>query len=173
MLWPGFPVPTLEVLLLEDSSTHSNKNDNSSNYLSVLCPQGWNSSFHGTCYKVYSNRLDWKSANSACIKLGSNLAVFNSHAKLQEFPENAFRGYAWIGLRRDPKDEKHWLWVAGSRPAFAFWITGEPMNPYTEDCGGILLPSRKWNDLSCTYPLRYICEINGTYNSLHSCHHSQ
>ena len=109
MLWPGFPVPTLEVLLLEDSRTHSNENDNSSNYLSVLCPQGWNSSLHGVCYKVYSNQLDWKSANSACIKLGANLAVFNSYAKLQEFPEKAFGGYAWIGLRRDPKDEKHWL----------------------------------------------------------------
>lgn len=173
MLWPDFPVPTLEVLLLEDSRTHSNENYNSSNYLSVLCPQGWNSSLHGVCYKVYSNQLDWKSANSACIKLGANLAVFNSYAKLQEFPEKAFGGYAWIGLRRDPKDEKRWLWVGRSRPAFASWITGEPANPYIEDCGGLLLPSRKWNDLTCKYPLRYICEINGTYNSLHSCNHSQ
>ena len=173
MLWLGFPVATLELLLLEDSRMHSIENNNCSNYLSVLCPQGWNSSFHGVCYKVYSNHSDWKSANSACKELGANLAEYNSYAKLQELPENAFGDYAWIGLRRDPKDEKRWLWVGGSRPTFVFWVTGESINPYIEDCGGIHLPSRKWNDLTCTYPLKYICEINGTYNSLYSDNHSQ
>ena len=144
-------------------------------YFFSVCPRGWLSSFHGECFKVHSNRLDWNSAKSACEALGSSLAALNSKAKLQEFsqlfPESVTLNngvYFWIGLRRDPQKEQRWLWVEGSTVVFTSWRTGEPNNvDSNEDCGGVLLPSGLWNDMSCRTRFAHICEINGKYSILH------
>ena len=148
-------------------------NNDGSCFFSVLCPRGWLSSFHGGCFKVHSNPLDWNSAKSACEALGSSLAVPNSKAKSREFPQllksaGASKLYLWIGLYRDPKNERRWLWVDGSTAYFTSWDTGQPDNFGSyEDCVELRMKSEKWNDKSCSDRLPYICEINGKYNILH------
>ncbi|CAH3186199.1 unnamed protein product, partial [Porites lobata] len=139
----------------------------------VLCPRGWLSSFHGVCFKVHSNDLDWNSAKSACEALGSSLAVPNSKAKSREFPQLLKRAGAskrfWIGLYRDPKNERRWLWVDGSTVYITSWNTGEPNNARSnEDCGEIFMRSgeSKWNDETCSFRRPYICEINGNQKQL-------
>ena len=148
-------------------------NNDGSCFLTVLCPRGWLSSFHGGCFKVHSNPLDWNSAKSACEALGSSLAVPNSKAKSREFPQllksaGASKLYLWIGLYRDPKNERRWLWVDGSTAYFTFWYTGEPNNAGSnEDCVEMWPGKWKWNDIACGYHFPYICEISGKYNILH------
>ena len=141
-------------------------------FLSLVCPRGWLSSFRGECFKVHSNPLDWNSAKSACEALGSSLAVLNSKAKLGEFIQLLKSAGAskllWIGLYRDPKNERRWRWVNGPTPYFTSWDTGEPNNyGSNEDCVEFRMTSEKWNDKSCSDRLPYICEINGKYNILH------
>ena len=153
---------------------YQHPNNDCSCFFSVLCPRGWLSSFHGGCFKVHSNHLDWNSAKSACEALGSSLAVLNSKAKSREFPQLLKRAGAskrfWIGLYRDPKNERRWLWVDGSIVYITSWSTGEPNNAGSnEDCGAIYMWSgkSKWNDSPCYASLSYICEINGKYNIRH------
>ena len=153
---------------------YQHPNNDCSCFFSVLCPRGWLSSFHGGCFKVHSNDLNWNSAKSACEALGSSLAVPNSKAKSREFPQLLKRAGAskrfWIGLYRDPKNERRWLWVDGSTVYITSWDKGEPNNDRSnEDCGEIYMRSgeSKWNDETCTFRRPYICEINGKYNILH------
>ena len=156
---------------------YQHPNNDCSCFFSILCPRGWLSSFHGVCFKVHSNDLDWNSAKSACEALGSSLAVLNSKAKLREFPQllpqllksaGASKPYLWIGLYRDPKNEGSWLWVGGLTAYFTSWDTGEPNNSGSnEDCVEFRMTSEKWNDQSCSDRLPYICEISGKYNILH------
>ena len=153
---------------------YQHPNNDGSCFFSVLCPRGWLSSFYGGCFKVHSNPLDWNSAKSACEALGSSLAVPNSKAKSREFPQLLKRAGAskrfWIGLYRDPKNERRWLWVDGSTVYITSWDTGEPNNARSnEDCGEIYMRSgeSKWNDETCSFRRPYICEINGKYNILH------
>ena len=141
-------------------------------FLSLVCPRGWLSSFRGECFKVHSNPLDWNSAKSACEALGSSLAVLNSKAKLREFIQLLKSAGAskllWIGLHRDPKNERRWRWVNGPTPYFTSWDTGEPNNHGSnEDCVEFRMTSEKWNDKSCSDRLPYICEINSKYSILH------
>ena len=148
-------------------------NNDGSCFFSVLCPRGWLSSFYGGCFKVHSNPLDWNSAKSACEALGSSLALPNSKAKSREFPQllksaGASKLYWWIGLYRDRKNLRQWLWVDGSTAYFTSWDTGEPNGLWAnENCVVSRMMSEKWNDKPCYYSLSYICEINGKYNILH------
>ena len=136
-------------------------------YLSVLCPRGWVLSFHGECFQFHSNLLHWSSAKSACEALGSNLAVLNSKAKLQDFPVSAAPVAAislfWIGLYKDPINKLRWLWVGGSNFPFTSWSIGQPSSAArTQACGAIRMSSKKWYDGPCSGTrLPYICEING------------
>ena len=153
---------------------YQHPNNDGSCFFSVLCPRGWLSGFHGGCFKVHYNPLNWTSAKSACEALGSSLAVLSSKAKLREFPQllnsTGASTRLWIGLYRDPKNERRWLWVDGSTAYFTSWITGEPNNARSnEDCAE-MWPGKwkwKWNDIACGYHFPYICEINGKYNILH------
>ena len=153
---------------------YQHPNNDGSCFFSVLCPRGWLSDFHGGCFKVHYNPLNWTSAKSACEALGSSLAVLSSKAKLREFPQLLKSAGAstrlWIGLYRDPKNERRWLWVDGSTAYFTFWHTGQPDNAGSnEDCVEFRMMSGKWkwNDKVCGYHRPYICEINGKYNILH------
>ena len=152
---------------------YQHPNNDGSCFFSVLCPRGWLSSFHGGCFKVHSNPLDWNSAKSACEALGSSLALPNSKAKSREFVQllksaGASKLYLWIGLYRDPKNLRQWLWVDGSTLFFTSWDTGEPNGLWANDnCVVFRVMSEKWNDAPCYNSLPYICEINGKYNILH------
>ena len=151
---------------------YQHPNNDGSCFFSVLCPRGWLSDFHGGCVKVHYNPLNWTSAKSACEALGSSLAVLSSKAKLREFPQllksAGASTHLWIGLYRDPKNERRWLWVDGSTAYFTFWYTGQPNNAGSnEDCVEMLPGKWKWNDIACGYHFPYICEISGKYNILH------
>ena len=98
----------------------------------------------------------------------------NSKAELREFTQllksaGASEPYWWIGLYRDPKNERQWLWVDGLTAYFTSWDTAQPDNfNSNEDCVEFRMESEKWNDKNCyNYRNPYICEINGKYNILH------
>ena len=149
-------------------------NNDGSCFFSVRCPRGWLSSFRGGCFKVHSKPLNWTSAKSACEARGSSLAVLNSKAKLREFAQllnstGAIK-FWWIGVYRDPQNERRWLQDNGSTAFFTFWHTGQPNNDGSnQDCVEIAMWSGEWqwNDRECGYRRPYICEINGKYNIRH------
>ena len=104
--------------------------------------------------------------------MGSNLAVLNSKAELREFPQLLKSAGAskvwWIGLYRDPKNLRQWLWVDGSTAYFTSWDTGEPDRLLAnENCVEFRMMSEKWNDNPCSYSRPYTCEINSKYSILH------
>ena len=81
---------------------------------------------------------------------------------------NYGKPYLWIGLYRDPKNERRWLWVDGSTAYFTSWDTGQPDNfGSNEDCVEFRMKSEKWNDKECYCSLPYIFEIDCKYNILH------
>ena len=153
---------------------YQHPNNDGSCFFSVLCPRGWLSSFLGGCFKVHSKRLDLTSAKSKCEAQGSSPAVLNSKAKLREFAQlfnskGAITDW-WIGVYRDPKNERRWLRVDGSTSFSTFWHNGQPNNAGSnQDCVEIAMRVGEWlwNDRACGYRRRYICEINGKYNIRH------
>ena len=164
--------PFTSTLTFMTMPPYQHPNNDGSYFLSVLCPGGWFSGFRGGCFKVHSNPLNWTLAKSACEALGSSLAVLNSKAKSREFPQLLNSAGAsklwWIGLYRDPKNERQWLWVDGSILFFTSWDAGEPNNAGSnENCVEFKMTSEKWNDKACHYSLPYVCEISGKYNILH------
>ena len=171
LTWGDNYFPFTQTLTFITIPPYQQPNNDGCYFLSLVCPRGWLSSFHGGCFKVHSNTLDWNSAKSACEALGSNLAVLHSKAKLREFSQllkNAGASKLWIGLYRDPQKERRWLWVDRSTVEFTSWDTGEPNNARSvEDCVEFRMTSKKWNDMPCYESLPYICEISGKYSILH------
>ena len=128
-------------------------------FIVALCPKSWIRGLYGSCFKLFSRRLVWNAAKSACSRMGTRLAVLNS----QGLKETANIS-SWIGLHRDPKSSSRWLWIDGSRTIYPNWGSGEPNNVGgSEDCVEIR-PDGKLNDMPCNRSLPYFCEIIREYN---------
>jgi len=124
------------------------------------CPNNW-IYIQGSCYKISPKGLNWNAAKSACEALGSTLAMIKSQAEQQALGPKITQ-LTWIGLHRNPKDKSRWMWVDGSQATYTHWNQGEP-NSVAEECGHMYTASHgwKWNDLGCSAPLHYVCEIKG------------
>ena len=124
-------------------------------FIVALCPKSWIRGLYGSCFKLFSSRLAWNAAKSACSRIGTRLAVLNSQSlKKTKIP-------SWIALHSDPKNSSRWLWIDGSRAIYPNWDSGEPNNyrGVPEDCVE-LRTNGKLNDLPCSRSLPYFCEIN-------------
>ncbi|KAM7434936.1 hypothetical protein ABFA07_015040 [Porites harrisoni] len=132
----------------------------------ALCPSGWFKNLR-SCYKLSENVLNWQAAKKACEDLNSTLAIISSEAEHQALkPYIRKKGkVTWIGLHRNPRDKKRWLWVDGSRLNYTHWGYREPNN-ITEECVEIRpfgYHNGGWNDQECSDIIHYICEkdVNG------------
>ncbi|KAL9968059.1 hypothetical protein ACROYT_G026385 [Oculina patagonica] len=144
-----------------------------------VCPDNW-IHFKGSCYKFFSNKVNWIAAKSTCEALGSKLVSINSRAEQQAIGANVTNNSltVWIGLYRDPQAHCSWLWVDGSRPKYTNWYPDEPNDLVREGCGEMYPQSHawKWNDLSCYLHHPFICEtdacdchLKGTVNRSSVC----
>ena len=127
----------------------------------ALCPTGWFKKLR-SCYKLSENVLNWQAAKKACEDLNSTLAIISSEAEHRALkPYIRKKGkVTWIGLHRNLRDKKRWLWVDGSPLNYTHWGNREPNN-VTEECVEIRpfgYHNGGWNDQECSDIIHYICE---------------
>ena len=133
--------------------------------LVALCPRGWFNE-GSSCYKLSSYPQNWQAAKTDCVRMGSTLVIVNSQAEQQALKPHIKRTSTWIGLHRDPSEKTRWLRVDRSRLSYTHWDRYEPNN-IREECVE-MRSSARWNDLSCSSKLRYICEKgNKSENTLY------
>ena len=96
--------------------------------------------------------------------MGSTLAMVKTPAEQQALTPKISQT-VFIGLYRDPRDTSRWLWVDGTQANYTHWYKGEPNGRSSgENCGEMYRTSYsgRWNDIGCSGPRGYICEIQGT-----------
>ncbi|XP_053559024.1 CD209 antigen-like protein E [Bombina bombina] len=133
----------------------------------IICPDGWLKK-NSSCYFVSRESMPWNSAKEDCLSRQSKLLVINSESE-QIFISKTIRcDTFWIGLN-DMDTESTFVWEDGNAldSNKQFWSEGQPDNyngSEEEDCVTIRYPYcnkydfKNWNDLNCTYKLKYICE---------------
>uniref|UniRef100_A0AAY5L218 C-type lectin domain-containing protein n=1 Tax=Esox lucius TaxID=8010 RepID=A0AAY5L218_ESOLU len=131
--------------------------------LLVKCPNGWKE-FGNHFYYVSTEKNNWEDANQDCLKRGAQLVIINNQKEQKFLITLNIR--TWIGLT-DHETEGTWKWVDDTPLTTAYWGDEEPTNgggKYgEEDCAEINNswysdPVKKWNDVSCTTLLNWICE---------------
>uniref|UniRef100_A0AAY5K244 C-type lectin domain-containing protein n=1 Tax=Esox lucius TaxID=8010 RepID=A0AAY5K244_ESOLU len=105
----------------------------------------------------------WEYANQDCLNRGATLVIINNQEE-QKFLIT-LNINTWIGLS-DIETEGTWRWVDGTPLTTAYWGPPQPDNGGgthgEEDSAEIVNwyndPVQKWNDVSCTTKLNWICE---------------
>lgn len=136
------------------------------------CEAGWEH-HGGTCYHFSISKSSWNQSRADCRAEGGDLVKIDSREE-QRFLDgrvrdlmNEYEDRFWIGLT-DSAAEGRWMWVDNTPLNESFWLSGEPNNwtwitPEGENCVSmgekIRNPDLKsWNDVSCAYLSRSICE---------------
>ena len=132
------------------------------------CPLSW-IGFEGSCYRRFTDKKDWNSADTACKANGAQLVKIESaeendliNSEVLASDENLY----WIGLT-DAETEDDWKWSDGSQlTGYTNWMTGEPNNiKNNQHCAEIAKGyfynknyNGEWNDQECSKVKMYICE---------------
>ncbi|XGW01682.1 hypothetical protein V3C99_014084 [Haemonchus contortus] len=125
---------------------------------------------NGKCYRKYCDLQEAASASEMCRYRRGELVTI-----CDKDDNDLIAGLAilhpdhldvlnsvWIGLVRNYADRSQWQWLSGENCAYRSWFGNEPndmggnenhvhMNTKTEHYD-------KWNDISLSYKLHYICE---------------
>ena len=79
----------------------------------VKCPEGWLTHPEGTCFREFTEKLSWNSAESKCQQFGGDLVSITSQAEqdyvLSIIQRNHY-DYYWIGLN-DLKQAGKYEWI--------------------------------------------------------------
>ncbi|XP_077995001.1 C-type mannose receptor 2-like [Glandiceps talaboti] len=135
-----------------------------SNKIGFICEKGpllqWNN-FNGKSYYIDTdNSYTYNQATQFCDGISSHLAIINDEEEntfLKDFAVTS-GSHLWIGLD-DIAVEGEMKWVDGSLVTYSDWNTGQPDNyGNNEDCGHFRFSDGKWNDLSCSNKIGFICE---------------
>lgn len=117
----------------------------------------------GHKFKVFTNTKTWPEAKADCEARGGHLATSTSEDKnnfiaalAEEYGTNR---RLWLG-GTDEEQEGLWRWITGEDWDYTNWNDGEPNNAGgNEEALEINFGSHgKWNDLSKTAKLGYVCE---------------
>uniref|UniRef100_A0A8C9YP12 C-type lectin domain-containing protein n=1 Tax=Sander lucioperca TaxID=283035 RepID=A0A8C9YP12_SANLU len=118
--------------------------------------------FSGSFYYISSIKKTWQESRDDCLQKGADLVIINSKEEqvcVCNFTTK-FKKIMWIGLT-DSETEGTWKWVDGTPLTKSYWDSGEPNDENGEDCVEIknFDSENSWNDLSCSAPLNWICEM--------------
>ncbi|XP_033107176.1 macrophage mannose receptor 1-like [Anneissia japonica] len=123
-------------------------------------------SFGAYCYKAFvTEQVSWHTAQYTCSKMRNTNLVSIHDSKELNFINNVVipreSSTVWIGLIAD--EASGFSWTDGTAVDYLPWAPGEPSGKYedeTEDCVQLYHNSGKWNDLSCSNQLPYICKYS-------------
>ena len=121
--------------------------------------------YDGHWFKYYDELKTWAEAKAACEAMGGHLATSTSAEKNNFLVKISGGAQVWLGAT-DEETEGTWKWVTGEDWDYTNWNTGEPNNSggaehYLQMSFG---SSGKWNDLSATSRLGYICECDAIHH---------
>jgi lectin-like protein len=117
----------------------------------------------GTVYRLGFGILNWDLAEADCEDDGdgTHLVVIEDEDELDQVTDMIGVGTAWVGVT-DRIEEDQWLTVFGEEAEVQPWGGGEPNDANGgEDCVELHAPPRKFNDVGCGKPNRYVCECDG------------
>lgn len=116
-----------------------------------------------SCYYACSGSATWSAARSYCMQVGC-LATIETAAEqacivAAMAPSN--NNPVWFGayqLDDAPEPGSGWTWACGASQ-YTVWASFEP-NDFAgdQDCAE-MLSKGQWNDVSCTYTRRFVCEL--------------
>lgn len=123
-------------------------------------------------YFLGHGEVTWYQAKSHCENIGGYLPEIDSkeeHEFLKDRSNTHFSKSSY-GIWLGGSDESHegtWTWVHSGRhifPSITFWKEGEPNNSGgSENCLHMYKSvDYRWNDVSCTGTMAFICERSGT-----------
>ena len=113
-------------------------------------------------YAVCPAAVPWSQARASCeTTFGGTLVVIeteeeNAAVLALDADVQAF----WLGLS-DLDTEGTFAWSDGTPVAYTNWNAGEPNDAGgNEDCAQLVRATESWNDLDCTVPRSYVCEVS-------------
>ena len=111
---------------------------------------------------MFTNKLPWEQAQSACQNEGGNLASIEDAATndfIFDLIEPKVRTY--IGAYQPPGSPKDsgWKWSDSSDWGFEYW--GRSHLSGGEYCGE-MLDNKEWNDYPCAGAQQFVCKIQLT-----------
>ena len=119
--------------------------------------------FQNSCFKKFTEELNWFDAQKSCASINSNLTSIHSEQEnnfvRQEVSPGSFP--IWIGLYNLNSADHSYEWADGTNVSFTKWNDNEPNNSgplgINENCTE-LNPEGKWNDLNCSARnLTFVC----------------
>ncbi|XP_078594587.1 uncharacterized protein LOC144872390 isoform X2 [Branchiostoma floridae x Branchiostoma japonicum] len=124
---------------------------------------------HQKCYKLSTEKANFRDAQSVCEKEGGRLATIpnkytNNYLLSKIRHLQGYKDGYWIGLN-DIENEGTFVWSDGSTlQAYSDWIGRQPDNRIQrsdgEDC--VIMRSEgtgeMWNDMGCEFKAHFVCE---------------
>ncbi|XP_078607085.1 uncharacterized protein LOC144879470 [Branchiostoma floridae x Branchiostoma japonicum] len=135
-----------------------------------ICPPLYTVGFKDRCFRLSTNKANFRRAKTICEREGGRLAVLQDEEtdlfirkKIRKLPYERTLRY-WIGLS-DVQEEGTFVWTDGTELTasdYTHWRPGNPDNAVVgdgEDCVEIRQElDYMWNDVDCRKKRHFVCE---------------
>jgi len=124
------------------------------------CPLDWVTTKKGVCYRVYSDMVTWRMAESECVRAGGHLASVQSPLEAKDISGMLNGDWAWVGHNLTGGSM---AWSDGTQTNFIMSVKDWASGGFSKsgDCG-VLGPDGRLGDNTCDAKLRFVCSVKAT-----------